>query len=846
MESQHIAESSDLDLNCEHEIEQLLAQMSMPEKVSLLSGASMWETPAIARLGIPAFRVSDGPNGARGSQGFAGGDVTSAAFPVGIALAATWDPDRIAEIGAALAEEAQDKGARLLLGPTVNIHRSPLNGRNFECFSEDPYLSARIAVGYIRGLQSQRVGATVKHFVLNDSEFERNTISVEADERTLREIYLPPFYAAVREAGTWALMSSYNRIDGVYAGENPTTLQDILKEEWRFDGLMMSDWFGTPSTVAAINAGLDLEMPGPPLWRGEKLVAAVESGDVSIATLDDAARRLLRTMMRTGTFDQRGEQPGIQLDAGPERGADRPAHRQLIRQTGAESIVLLKNDVHMLPLNVDSLKKIAVIGPNAKTAQIMGGGSAQVNAHYAISPWDALQDRLGNRVELAYAQGATNHKRLPAVPGDLLREGVYTLAFYDNPELQGAAVHTSTSPGSEQIWFGPPAPGINRPEFSVRMTATFTPTESGQHSFSLTSTGLSRLSIDGSLLIDNWDEWKTGDYFFGFGSTERRQTITLEANRDYELTGEYSQQGRSPIRAVRIGYLPPVDPDAISRAVSLAAAADVALVFVGLTGEWDSEGQDRPGLELPGAQDELVAAITAANPRTIVVLQSGGPVAMPWLADTGALIEAWYPGQECGNAIAEVLFGDVNPSGKLPQTFPIRIEDNPAFLNYPGENGRVHYGERMFVGYRWYDARQIAPLFPFGFGLSYTTFDYGEVQLSAGEIAPGEHLTAEIEITNTGDVTGKEIVQLYVHDRKSRLSRPEKELKGFQKVELEPGETKRVAFTIDRSTLAYWDDRDHLWIAEAGTFDVLIGRSAAEIESRATFTLAKSETFIHP
>lgn len=844
MVSQHSAESH--DRHREEDIEHLLTQMTISEKASLLAGASMWETPAIARLGIPAFRVSDGPNGARGSQGFAGSDVTSAAFPVGIALAATWDPDRIAEIGAALAEEAQNKGARLLLGPTVNIHRSPLNGRNFECFSEDPYLSARIAVGYIRGLQSEGVGATVKHFVLNDSEFERNTISVEADERTLREIYLPPFYAAVREAGTWALMSSYNRIDGVYAGENPAILRDILKEEWRFDGLVMSDWFGTHSTVAAINVGLDLEMPGPPRWRGEKLVAAVDSGEVSEATLDDATRRLLRTMMRTGTFDQRADQQGDLPETAPERGVDRPAVRQLIRRTGAESIVLLKNDHHLLPLNAASLKKIAVIGPNAKAAQIMGGGSAQVNAHYAISPWGALQDRLGERVELAFEQGTTNHKRLPAVPTALLRGGGYTLSFYDNTDLHGAVVHTSTSLSSEQIWFGPPAPGINRPEFSVRMTATFTPTESGLHSFSLTSAGLSRLSINDSLLIDNWDGWESGDYIFGLGSSERRQSINLEADRGYDLTVDYSQQGLSPLRAVRIGYLPPVDPEAIPRAASLAAAADVALVFVGLTGEWDSEGQDRPGLELPGAQDELVTAIAAVNPRTIVVLQSGGPVAIPWLPDVGALIEAWYPGQECGNAIADVLFGDVNPSGKLPQTFPVRLQDNPAFLNYPGENGHVHYGERMFVGYRWYDARLTAPLFPFGFGLSYTTYVYGEVQLGVEEIAPGQTLTAEIEITNAGDVEGKEIVQLYIHDRMSRLSRPEKELKGFQKVELESGETKRVTFTIDRSALAYWDDRDHLWIAEAGKFDVLIGRSASKIESQATFTLSKSETFIHP
>jgi len=553
----------------EERIAHLLSQLTVLEKVSLLAGASMWETPPIERLGIPAFRVSDGPNGARGSEGFVGGEVTSAAFPVGIALAATWDPERVAEIGVALGEEAHDKGARLLLGPTVNIHRSPLNGRNFECFSEDPFLASRITVGYIRGLQSQGVGATVKHYALNDSEFERNSISVEADERTLREIYLPPFYAAVREAGTWALMSSYNRIDGVYAGENPATLRDILKTEWQFDGLVMSDWFGTHSTASAINAGLDLEMPGPTQWRGEKLVAALASGEVGEERLNDATRRILRTMIRTGTFDH--------PETGPEQGIDRPAHRELIRRTGAESIVLLKNERNVLPLDVASMSRIAVIGPNAKTAQIMGGGSAQVNAHYAISPWDALQSRSGGAVDLTFEQGASNHKRLPYVPHSLLGDGSYRLDFYDNIDLAGTAAQSSTSPGSEQIWFGPPAPDIDGPEFSVRITSTFTPTESGLHTFSLTSAGLSRLLIDDSLLIDNWDAWQPGDYFFGFGSSERRQTIELEAGRACELCVEYSQQGATPLRAVRIGYLPPEDSGAIERAATIAAAADVAL-----------------------------------------------------------------------------------------------------------------------------------------------------------------------------------------------------------------------------------------------------------------------------
>ena len=817
----------------------LIAQMTPADKAALLGGITMWETPAIERLGIPPMRVSDGPNGARGSMGFVGGSITSAAFPVGIALAATWDVDRIEQIGAALGQEAKTKGARLLLGPTVNIHRSPFNGRNFECYSEDPYLSARMAVGYITGLQRTGVGATVKHFVLNDSEFERNSIDVEADERTLREIYLPPFYAAVKEAGTWALMTAYNRIDGLFASENPSLIRDLLKGEWGFDGLVMSDWFGTHSTIEALEAGLDLEMPGPPVWRGAKLAAAIEAGQVDEAAVDDAVERVLRTMECTGVF--------AEPETGPERGIDRPEHRLLIRLAGAEAMVLLRNERAALPLDRQRVKTIAVIGPNAKAAQIMGGGSAQVNAHYTISPWDALTTRLRGEAELTFAQGASNHKHLPAIPVGLLQDGVFSYAFYEGAALGDEPAGFLTTPASEQIWFTPPVPELGFGPFSARATAAFTPDESGTHTFSLTSAGLARLFVDGELLIDNWDDYQRGDYFFGLGSAERIATAELEAGTRHELTVEYRAAEVSPLKAVRLGYLPPKDPDAIAKAATLAADADVALVFVGRTGEWDSEGADLPDdLRLPGEQDALIAAVAAANPHTVVVLQTGTPVAMPWLDEVAAVLQAWYPGQECGNAIADVLLGDVNPSGKLTQTWPRRTEDTPSFLNYPGENGHVHYGERMFVGYRWYEARDIESLFPFGFGLSYTTFAYSDLALDRNTLHPGETATATVRVTNTGPAAGAEVVQFYVEDVASSLSRPRKELKGFRKVMLAPGESADVSVPLDRSALAAWDDGIHQWRAEAGEFVIHTGASSADIRSSARLTLAADETFLHP
>jgi beta-glucosidase len=816
----------------EARFEALLKAMTLEEQVSLLAGASFWLTVPVERLGIPAIKVSDGPNGARGGGALVGG-VPAACFPVGISLASTWNTALVEQIGQALGEEAQSKGARVLLAPTVNIHRSTLNGRNFECYAEDPFLSARMGVAYIKGVQSCGVAATIKHYVGNESEFQRMTISSEIDDRPLREIYLPPFEAAVKEAKVWAVMSGYNKVNGTYAGDHPKLLAGILKEEWGFDGVVMSDWFANHS-LTSVEAGLDLEMPGPARERGEKLVQAVQAGQVSAEAVQESARRVLRLIARVGAFDD----PTIPA----EQALDRPEHRALIRRAGAEGIVLLKNK-GVLPLDKNALSMVAVIGPNAKTAQIMGGGSAQVNAHYRVSPLAGITAQVGEAVEIGYELGCTNYKYLPLLAGKQIvsADGQPGLSaeYFNSFDLSGPVVFSKQTPDAELMWLGEVGPGVNPLNFSMRLTTRFTPAEAGEHHFSLVSAGLSRLLVNGELIVDNWAAWELGDSYFGSGSNEIIGAIALQAGQTYTLTIEYACQtaGSLGIKAIRVGMVQPLGDEAIEQAVALAAKADVAVICAGLTGEWDSEGQDRPHMDLVGHQNELIARVAAVNPRTVVVLQTGGPVTMPWLEQVAGVMQAWYPGQECGHAIAEVLFGEVNPSGKLPQSFPVRLEDNPAYINYPGENGRVRYGEGIFVGYRYYEQKKVEPLFPFGFGLSYTSFAYANLRLSAETIAPDERLTVSVDVTNTGQRAGQEIVQLYVHDIVSRLSRPPKELKDFAKVALAPGETKTVTLTLDRQALAYWDDAQQSWVAEAGEFEVLVGSSSQDIRARVKFHL---------
>jgi beta-glucosidase len=785
----------------------------------------------VERLGIPAIKVTDGPIGARGSMQHGG--PASACFPSGSALAATWNTELVHRVGQALGEETKTKGAHVLLAPTVNIHRSPLAGRNFEAYSEDPYLTGRMATAYVSGVQSWGVGACIKHFVCNDSEFERTTISSEVAERPLREIYLTPFRMAIRDGKPWAVMSAYNKVNGTWCSQNRRLLRDVLKGEWGFDGIVMSDWAGTYD-VAAAAAGLDLEMPGPPRFMDHKVLEELEAGELREDELDDKVRRLLRTIARSGAFDDPEDRP--------ELAVDKLEHRAVAREAAGEAIVLLKNSNSILPLDPAKLGTLAVIGANARWAQPFGGGSVRVNPHYVVTPLDGIRARVGDDCTVEYEAGCAIHRMPPVVDPAWLTSGEadpdggpqhgLALEYFGTPDLSGEPVHRAVSSSTQFFWSGYTLPHVDADRFSVRATGTLVPPESGTFAFGLASTGTSRLYVDEELIIENDD-----------ASQEHRQAtaeVELAAGRPYQLRLEYVWTGEGAWRRLYLGCAPTLPRGSMERAVSLAARADAAVVVVGLTPEWESEGFDRVDMDLPGPQNELIERVAAANPNTIVVLNAGSPVRMDWLDEAAAVVQAWYLGQETGNAIADVLFGDVNPSGKLPTGFPRRLQDNPAYANYPGENGRVHYREGIFVGYRHYDRKGIEPLFPFGYGLSYTTFAYSEIELSGEEIEPGQELQVQVAVQNTGTRTGKEIVQLYVRDVSSSLVRPEKELKAFAKVALEPGETKTVTLALDQQALSFYDPGRAQWIAEPGEFEVLVGSSSADIHLRRTFRLMES------
>lgn len=797
-------------------VDDLINAMTLEEQVSLLSGEDFWSLPTIDRLGIGKLRVTDGPNGARGGGSLLGG-VKSTCFPVGIGLGATWDIDLLEEIGAALADEAKSKGAHMLLAPTVNIQRSVTNGRNFECYSEDPVLTAELASAYITGLQGQGVSATIKHFAGNESEIERTTMSSIIDERALREVYLVPFERAVKKAGTMGVMTAYNRVNGIYASEHNWLIGDVLRGEWAFDGLVMSDWFGSHSTAETVNAGLDLEMPGPPRDRGAKLVTAVEAGEVSRDAIRARVRAVLSVMERTGALH--GHR------AHEEHADDRPEHRALIRRAGAEGMVLLKND-SILPLKAG--QRIAVIGPNARTAQIMGGGSSQLNPHYRVSPWQGLVSAVGED-KLGYAPGCGNARFQPLLRGKLQVE------YFANRTLSGDAVHTETMEAAEAFWLDRVAEGKVLPDrFSARLKARFVPEETGIHRVGVASAGLSRVYVNGVPVADAWASWTRGRTFFEEGCDEVVGEIALNAGEPAEITIEFATKDHAALAlaALRVGIGLPLGDAAIAAAAEIAAAkADVALVFVGRNGEWDTEGSDLAGIELPGRQNELVSAVARANRNTVVVLQTGGPVEMPWIDEVAGIVQAWYPGQEAGNAIADVLLGKAEPGGRLPQTFPARWSDNPAYSQdprvYPGMDGGVEYREGVFVGYRHYDRHGITPLFPFGFGLSYTDFSLGGLSVDDTRFEADGTVTVSLDVRNTGARVGSTVVQLYIAPEDAPVSRPEKELKAFAKIGLAPGETRRLTVMLDARAFAYFDVEKQVWVVTPGAYRLQLGTDAA-------------------
>jgi beta-glucosidase len=813
----------------ERRVEVLLKQMTIEEKIDLLGGVDGFFIRGIPRLKVPRMKMADGPIGVRNF-----GPATAMAG--GIALTATWNPSLAERVGTEIGRDARAKGVHFLLGPGVNIYRAPMNGRNFEYFGEDPLLASRIAVGYIKGVQSQGVSATVKHFMGNNSEFDRHNTDSIIDERTMREIYLPTFEAAVREAHVGAIMNSYNLTNGEHMTQHGYLNTDVAKHEWGFDGVMMSDWVATYDGVAAANGGLDLEMPWGAYLNRQNLLPAIEQGKVSVATIDDKVRRILRTAVRFGWLDR--DQTDLDIPRYNQQG------RQMALEAAREGLVLLKNEGNLLPLNKGKLKSIAIIGPDAYPAVPVGGGSAGVGPFKATSFLEGLSDYLGAAVRVHYARGVPSLSEMAEAtnfniaatggPAGLRAE------YFNNMDLQGQPVVTRTE---QHVNFGTGS-RASFPDGTLasRWTGYYTPQSPGPQDIFVESTGEDggayRLYVDDKVVFDNWttNVELAGTASLSLGSTPHK--VVLE------------QRGRSGWLGakLKLGIVPHASIVS-DEAKRLAAKADAVVVAVGFDPETESEGADRT-YHLPVGQDELIQQMAAANKNTIVVVTSGGGVdASAWVERVPSLIEAWYPGQEGGRALAETLFGDVNPSGRLPVTFERRWEDNPAHDSYypaPGTK-RVVYKEGIFVGYRGYEKNGTKPLFPFGHGLSYTTFKYGNLNIkpvnnrAAGEAtASGPRYEVSFDVKNTGDREGADVAQVYVGDTHARVPRPLKELKGFVKVNLRPGETRRVSVMLDERSLSYYDADAKRWHAEPGNFDVLVGRSSEQIELRGKLTLSSA------
>jgi beta-glucosidase len=813
----------------ENEVEDLLRALTLEEKILLLSGQDAWRTAAIERLGIEPVTMTDGPHGVRSDLAEAGRKAgLTTVFPTGVSMASSWNPDLIQQVGAVLGEETLAMDCDILLGPCVNIVRHPLAGRNFESFSEDPYLAGEIGVAYVNGVQSQGAGTSLKHFAANNQEIERKRGNSVMDERTLREIYLPQFERVVKAANPWTVMCSYNRLNGDYASQNKFLLTDILKKEWGYQGTVVSDWGAVHATAEPVKAGLDLEMPGPSKWFGALLSEAVSTWQIEVSAIDEAVRRILRLVIKrqnrmhsTYTVNTSG-------------------HQLVARRLAEEAITLLKNNNHLLPLAKSGLKRLAVIGPNAAECRIGGGGSSFAIPPYRVSPLEGLRRLLPETVEILYEKGCDNESAIPVIRPEYVntpdgKSSGLLGEFFHNLDLQGAPVFSSQFPSAGFWWYGsPPAEGISMNHFSARWSGTFTVPDSGHYLIQLTNSAKARLFVDNQLLLSNDApefDMITDEF------VQQSTTIELKADQPYPLRIEYVKESSEPFISVKVclarTYLPGEDQRQ-ARAAALAQTCDAAIVFAGYPEQHEHEGNDRESLELTGPQTELIRAVAKANPKTVVVLNSGAPVSMPWLEDVNAVLQAYYPGMEGGNAIARVLFGEVNPSGKLSVTYPKRLEDTPAFNNYPG-NRDVSYGEGIFVGYRHYDLREIEPLFPFGHGLSYTDFDYSGINI---DYTKGKFpIVIRAIVRNVGSFVGKEVVQLYITDLKSSLPRPPKELKGFRKIELQPGETREVAFELDDRAFSFYDPVLKKWRWEPGEFEVELGSSSRDIRQRLTFSL---------
>jgi beta-glucosidase len=802
----------------------LVKQMTLDEKIQLVHGTGFvrnagyaGHVAGIPRLGIPDLFLADGPNGVgNGATG-----VT--AFPAAINAAATWDTSLEHSYGAALGQEQAGKGNNVALAPTINILRVPEWGRSFETFSEDPFLTAAMATAEITGIQRRGVIADAKHFAANNQETDRAFNNMKVAERVLREIYLPGFEAAVRRAGVLSAMCAYNRVNGAYACQKKSLMTKILDKQWGFRGFVVSDWAATHSSAGSANSGLDLEMPfGPmpdyPQFFGDPLRADVQAARVPPARLDDMVTRNLTAMIAAGLLNHppTGDQSKVVTTT---------ADQQLARRLSEQGTVLLKNRGNVLPLSRRKVSSLAVIGATAQNAPIYtGGGSASVIPSATTTPLDGIKARAGG-INVTYAAGTAGTPALPDIPTNLLKpdsgqgNGV-TATYYSTPNFTGSPVAQRVEPNID--FSAPPLPQLSG-VWSARYTGTFTPTSSGTHRFSLNTIGIADVYLDNRRVLHAYGRDR---------APVMHALVDLTADKPVSIRVDYVAQ-RLPRRvpSLQVGWLAP-NPALLQAAVDAARSADVAVVFVN---DLRTEGGDNPSLALPGDQNRLINAVAAANRKTVVVLNTGGAALMPWIGNVAGVVEAWYPGQENGKAIAAVLFGDVNPSGRLPITFPRSDKQTPVASRrrWPGINGVAHYDEGLGVGYRWYDAKQKTPLFPFGYGLSYTTFRYDRARVGRPRKRNGARTwPVSVRVRNTGRTAGGEVVQLYVGFPRGS-GEPPKQLKGFKKVNLKPGRSRRVTFHLTARDLSNWDSRRNRWTTHSGRYRIMIGSSSRNIRTSA-------------
>ena len=813
-------------------VSEMVSALTLEEKLSLLAGVDDWHLQGVPRLGIPSVRVTDCGHGVTLC-----GDRSSPAtcFPTAIGMASTWNEALIERVGAAIGREARILGCSILLGPKANLHRLPLNGRSYETFSEDPVLAGRLAAAEIRGIQSQGVGACLKALAANNQQMFQNRISSEVDERTLRELYLRVFEIAIELGKPCAVMTSYNRINGHYAAENRWLIQEIIKGEWQFPGFVVSDWYGVRSEMV-YQSGIDLEMPGPGRFLNRQgAYRAYSEGLFSEKELNDKVTRILRALFQYGRPEE-----VVELQ-------DCPEHRALAREVAEESIVLLKNEGEVLPLDRRSIRRLLVIGPNAAHARLGGGGSASVTPFRAVSPLEGIQTLCKeDGVEVIYREGCSLVGAMQPIPAECFeclddtgswRPGLEA-AFFNSGHIKPLPDAKWRVPDVNFSWgWASPGPGVLRSNYAVRFTGRFIPPVTGRYRLGVFGQeGWVRLCLGGTMVVDEWSE----SDLFEENYRSRHAVVEREfvGGEPVELVLDYAK--RAAQGAVRLEWELPGSRNAIEEAVEVARSADAVVVCAGLSNLFEGGARDRDGIDLPPAQVRLIEAMAEANPRTVVVLFNGGPLALPWEPKVPAILEAWYPGEEGGTALAHILFGETNPSGRLPDTIAYRLEDHAAYQYYPGDGDTVCYREGLHIGYRHFDTANIQPHFPFGFGLSYTTFRISAPELDTTCITPGGTARVRVTVQNTGMRKGKETVQLYVRPIDPPVPRPDKELRGFQKVNLEPGETKELHFTITGRDLAYYDLASKAWRVAPGKYEILAGSHSRSLLG-ITLTVSTSE-----